>query len=83
MSCKNGVVGPIFTRANITGASYLTMLQNEFLPVVQQWPSFNRLTFMQDGAPPHWALIVRDWLDEHFSGRWMGRGSPAEPAPFA
>lgn len=80
---KNGVVGPIFTRANITSASYLAMLQTEFLPVVQQWPSFDLLTLMQDGAPPHWALIVRAWLDEHFNGRWMGRGSPVNTAPFA
>jgi hypothetical protein len=80
---KNGVVGPFFTRANVTGASYLALLQNQFMLVVQHWPSFNSLLFMQDGAPPHWALIVRDWLDQHFTGRWMGRGSPAKPAPFA
>jgi hypothetical protein len=80
---KRGVVGPFFTRANITGASYLALLQNQFLPVVEQWPAFHNLVFMQDGAPPHWTLVVRRWLDEHFTGRWMGRGSPAMPAPFA
>jgi hypothetical protein len=79
---KNGAVGPFFTRNNVTGASYLALLQNEFMPVVQQWPSFNDLVFMQDGAPPHWTLLVRDWLDEHFTGRWIGRGSAVRPAPF-
>jgi hypothetical protein len=79
---KNGIVGPFFTRQNITGASYLALLQDQFLPVVQQWPSFNNLLFMQDGAPPHWATVVRDWLNENLTGRWMGRGSPASPAPF-
>lgn len=37
---------------------------------------------MQDGAPPHFAIIVRQWLNEVFPGRWMGRGSPNDPPPF-
>uniref|UniRef100_A0A914UQ01 Transposase n=1 Tax=Plectus sambesii TaxID=2011161 RepID=A0A914UQ01_9BILA len=36
---------------------------------------------MQDGALPHFAKDVRDWLNEHFVGRWMGRGSPTMPWP--
>ena len=33
---------------------------------------------MQDGAPPYWALRVREWLDEKFSNRWIGRGEPGD-----
>jgi hypothetical protein len=33
---------------------------------------------MQDGAPPHFALGVRDWLDRRFPGRWLGRCGPHE-----
>lgn len=29
--------------------------------------------FMQDGAAGHYASSVRNWLDENFSGRWIGR----------
>ena len=29
---------------------------------------------MQDGAPPHWSTPVRDWLNEKFPHRWIGRG---------
>ena len=29
--------------------------------------------FQQDGAPPHWGLIVRDFLNETFANRWIGR----------
>jgi hypothetical protein len=36
-----------------------------------------------DGAPPHFALHVRDYLNENFLGRWIGRGSEASHAPFA
>ena len=67
----------------VTGASYLTLLQDQLLPVVQNGESYDTLIFMQDGAPPHWALLVRFWLDENFTARWMGRGSPPNPAPFA
>ena len=35
---------------------------------------------MQDGALPHFAKLVRAWLDETFSGRWIGcRGSKDWP----
>ncbi|KAJ8943679.1 hypothetical protein NQ318_015167 [Aromia moschata] len=28
--------------------------------------------FMHDGAPPHFARIVREYLNEQFPGRWIG-----------
>ena len=33
-----------------------------------------------DGAPAHFALSVRDVLNERFPCRWIGRGSPTSPA---
>jgi hypothetical protein len=36
-----------------------------------------------DGAPPHIALPVCDYLNKTFPGHWIGRGSEASPAPFA
>jgi hypothetical protein len=36
-----------------------------------------------DGAPPNFALHVRDYLNETFPRRWIGRCSEASPAPFA
>ena len=33
---------------------------------------------MQDGAPPHFAIVVREWLNAHFPGRWIGRRGPHE-----
>lgn len=40
------------------------------------------MIFMQDGAPPHYSVDVRQWLDLNFPLRWMGRGSKENPAPF-
>ena len=36
---------------------------------------------MQDGAPPHFAVVAREWLNAQFLGKWMGRrGSHKWPA---
>ena len=31
------------------------------------------IVFQQDGAPPHWATVVRDYLDETFGGNWCSQ----------
>jgi len=32
--------------------------------------------FQHDRAPPHFSCGVRNFLNYHFPGRWIGRGSP-------
>jgi hypothetical protein len=68
------IIGPYFFEENVTGESYLAMLQN-FL-----WDKIKgkRMLFQQDGASPHYAVSVRNWLDEKFAGRWLGRRGPIE-----
>ena len=34
------------------------------------------IVFQQDGAPPHWATVVRDYMDGTFDGNWCGRSGP-------
>jgi hypothetical protein len=34
------------------------------------------LHFMHDGAPAHFSLISRRYLNRKFPGRWIGRGGP-------
>jgi len=71
---SRGLIGPLFFDGNVTAAAYLTML-TEFL-----WPNLmrRRLYFQQDGAPAHYALNVRAWLDSKFGNRWIGRRGPIE-----
>jgi hypothetical protein len=76
-----GIVGPFFFDGNVTGQRYLEMIRDSVLPVLRQWPNFGDIVLVQDGAPPHWARIVRDYLDEEFPMRWIGRGSPFIPWP--
>jgi len=32
--------------------------------------------FQHDGAPPHYTRRVREFLNESFPNRWLGRGGP-------
>jgi len=71
------IIGPFFFDGNVTGQSYLNMLINEICPAIDtlevptDW-------FMQDGAPPHYAIVVRNFLDERFPAQWIGRRGPVE-----
>ena len=74
---SRGLIGPFFFDGNVTAAAYLAML-TEFL-----WPKLMRrkLLFQRDGAPAHYALDVRAWLDSKFPNRWIGRRGPVEWPP--
>ena len=70
-----GIIGPFFLEGNVDGESYLRLLQDEFYPEFSSLPNQSELLFMQDGAPPHWAQPVRDWLNTTLPQMWIGRGS--------
>lgn len=57
---------------------YLAMLENQVWPIVSTFENINNLIFLQDGASPHFAFTVRDWLDNHFLRLWLGRSGPHE-----
>ena len=71
---SGGLIGPYFFDQNVNARSYLAML-NDFL-----WPKVKRrgMIFQQDGASSHYAIVVRNWLDEKFPQRWIGRRGPIE-----
>ena len=71
-------VDPFILRDTMNAERCLTMLQDEIWPVISTWENIEDLIFMQDGAPPHFAIVVREWLNAHFPRRWMGRRGPHE-----
>ena len=73
-----GLVGPFFFVSTVTGASYLKMLQEKVWSVISQREDIGELYFQQGGAPPHYATIVRNWLDDNFPNRWIGRRGPVQ-----
>jgi len=78
------IIGPFFLPGNLNGDTYLDLLVNAVNPALieivqndQRYRGENPI-FQQDGAPPHYALPVRQFLDETFPGRWIGRRGAIE-----
>ncbi|KAM7281796.1 hypothetical protein ISCGN_001957 [Ixodes scapularis] len=77
---REGVVGPFFFGDNVSGGTYLQMMQDEFLP------EFEALHMQQDvfifnarwGATPL-GDKCKALVDSIFPGCWMGRGPPNMP----
>ena len=76
----NQIIGPfIFAESTITANVYLDMLKHYVIPQLEEFQP--RVVFQQDGAPPHWGLIVRDFINETFPNRWIGRNGPTPWPP--
>lgn len=54
---------------------YLDFLEN-ILPNLLENVHIRSMYFQHDGAPPHFALNVRNHLDVNYPNRWIGRGGP-------
>lgn len=65
------------------GKSYLEFLQEYLMPKLNQLPTLQRafMWFQHDGAPPHNASCVKNYLDEQFPSRWIGPGGTKEWPP--
>jgi len=75
------VIGPYFFENSVTGVSYLNLLEEYVYPEILNHPGFNEAIWQQDGAPGHYATIVRNWLDFNFPKKWIGRRGPIEWPP--
>lgn len=69
------LIGPYVLPNRLTGEIYLDFIQN-ILPVLLENENIERIIFQHDGAPPHFRLIVTEFLNQNFPGRWVGRGGP-------
>lgn len=70
------IIGPFFIEGNLDGPTYLRLLQDSVVPRINELVEANEElypVFQQDGAPPHFALAVRQYLDRTFPERWIGR----------
>lgn len=71
------IIGPYIFNESLTGLNYLNFLNNE-LPVLLEDVTLDirrSMLFQHDGCPAHFAVNVRQFLDERFPARWIGRGS--------
>ena len=76
------LIGPVRLPERLTGPMYrefLERLTRDVLPdVLDDVPLRLRvgMWFMHDGAPPHFSRIARQYLNDHFPGKWIGRNGP-------
>jgi hypothetical protein len=72
------ILGPVILPDILNGASYMEFLSENIPDFLEEIPLANRnkIIFQQDGAGPHNARIVTNFLNEQFPGRWMGRYGP-------
>ena len=75
---SGGIIGPFFFPETVTAHSYLEKLRREIVPSITRKMDSTEIFYMQDGAPPHYAQSVRQFLDEIFPDRWIGRRGPIE-----
>jgi transposase len=77
------LIGPYFFRGNVTKNSYLEMLQTCFVPNIRDllMEKDEEIMFQQDGASAHYADIVKEYLNQIFPEKWIGRGGPIEWPP--
>lgn len=75
----NCIVGPVILPQRLTGEIYLQHLQNTLPDLLDDLPLELRrnMWFMHDGAPPHYTLNVRNYLNQQYPNKWIGRGNDA------
>jgi hypothetical protein len=82
------IYGPYFFESTVNQHNYLAMLQNFLWPKVLRTEGYKSLYFQQDGAPPHKAIIVQEWLKDKFKDRfiakhqWPPRSPDLNPCDF-
>ena len=69
------LIGPYFSDGPVNGASYSAVLETWLIPQLRDRGLLDDVWLQHDGATAHFALSVRDVLNESFPGRSIGRGS--------
>lgn len=89
----NSIIGPLFLQTNLNGDLYLEMLQDAIDPLITEvvensidYPQDEKIeeekvVFQQDGCPAHYKKKVREYLDQHYPRRWIGRRGFVEWPP--
>lgn len=75
----HNIIGPFFIEGNLTSESYLELLRDHVTPQLELlYPNLRDIWFQQDGASAHFGLQVRQFLDQTFPNRWIGRRGPID-----
>ena len=79
----NQLIGPYILPERLTGNVYNIFLEEVLPGLLENVPLGirRRLWFQHDGAPAHYDLNVRRFLDQQFPNRWIGRGGAVSWPP--
>jgi len=74
----NKLIGPYVFDNNLTGNAYEVLLRNELPGLKEDIPLMilSQMYFQHDGAPPHFTLHERDYLNDFFPNHYLCRGGP-------
>lgn len=78
------LLGPFFIDGTLNGERYLQLLNDQIQSAIEEEVALayrQSVWYQHDGAPPHFFLQARDWLNLQYGGRWIGRGGPVEWPP--
>ncbi|XP_076667502.1 uncharacterized protein LOC143368553 [Andrena cerasifolii] len=81
--CGEYIVGPYMLPDRMDGPAYKVFLEHVLPDLMNHIPNEIRrnMFYQQDGAGPHYATIARDYLNQTFQDRWIGRGGPVAWPP--
>ena len=75
LHCSGEKFGPYFmTEGRVTQFTYRDLLESKVFPDMKEklgQAGFRRTTWQQDGAKPHQARMVMEWLDTIFKERML------------
>lgn len=79
----DAIIGPFFINGNLNAQTYEQLLRTEIVPAIRalKGDDFIDTWLQQDGAPPHFGVNVRRYLNEVFPERWIGRRGAIEWPP--
>lgn len=74
------LIGPHILPDRINAHQFLQFLNNNLFDLLQDVPLNLRYNnwLQLDGCPAHSARIVRNWLNQHYPEKWIGRWGPVE-----
>lgn len=72
------IIGPYELPGNLNGNNYLQFLQNQLQILLEDEPLAIRqgMWLQNDGCPAHYAVQVRNYLNDAYPNRWIGRLGP-------
>lgn len=77
------LIGPHFLPPRLNGQEYRHFLEFVLPELLEEVPLAGReaMWFMHDGAPPHFSIVAREFLDATYGGHWIGRAGPQSWPP--